>query len=525
MDPDRRSNDQPLNESAPRRARAPILFIVGLFLLAIVVLAVWPRAVAGSDSGAAGKTTAANASHAGAPAKTPTGSSHQAEGQPSTGKASPDAGPSGKAAVGAAAAGAAVAAAIVAGASATGALDSAGKDQPGASTQSSSPPAPGEDEQEAVNQTRFCTRFEKKSFTLATGKSQKGDLYFFGKTARIDGTLEGDVFVFGESAIVGGTVTDDLNAAVAHVMMNGKVGDDVRIVCQDASINGPIGGDLLAGGSTITTMPTADVGGRTLIAAGKAFLSGHFRGPVQAGGGEVVFGGIADGDVRIDSDVIELDENAHIKGNFTYSARKELDLFEGAPDKAKKQVEGTVTYVPRAPKKRSAGGGGHPFIRLWSFIAAFVLGAFLLYLAPNLTRTIKETAQADILKSLGFGVLGHIFLPFAAVILVVLCVTLPAGVFLLLGWGALFYLGKLVVSFALADSLMKWLGWKVPPIVTLLIGMVPVWLLFMVPVLGSLLYWFVVPVFGIGAILIGVHAYSKQRLIPAPPAAPAPVLP
>ena len=151
-----------------------------------------------------------------------------------------------------------------------------GKDQPGASPQSSSPPAPGKNEEEAVEPTKFCTRFEKKSFTLATGKLQKGDLYFFGKTARIDGTLEGDVFVFGESAVVGGTVTEGLNAAVAHVLMNGKVGDDVRIVCQDASINGSIGGDLLAGGNTITTLPTASVQGRTLIAAGRAFLSGHF---------------------------------------------------------------------------------------------------------------------------------------------------------------------------------------------------------------------------------------------------------
>ena len=60
MDADKQSHEQPLNEAAARRARIPILFIMALFLLAIVVLAVWPRAVAGSDSPSSGKTKSAN---------------------------------------------------------------------------------------------------------------------------------------------------------------------------------------------------------------------------------------------------------------------------------------------------------------------------------------------------------------------------------------------------------------------------------------------------------------------------------
>ena len=49
--------------------------------------------------------------------------------------------------------------------------------------------------------------------------------------------------------------------------------------------------------------------------------------------------------------------------------------------------------------------------------------------------------------------------------------------------------------------------------------MIPVWFLFSIPVLGSLLYWFVVPIIGIGAILVGLRAWSREKKAqtPAPP--------
>ena len=41
----------------------------------------------------------------------------------------------------------------------------------------------------------------------------------------------------------------------------------------------------------------------------------------------------------------------------------------------------------------------------------------------------------------------------------------------------------------------------------LFVGMVPMWILVSIPILGSFLYFIVIPVFGIGAMLVGLRAH------------------
>jgi len=282
-------------------------------------------------------------------------------------------------------------------------------------------------------------------------------------------------------------------------------------------VSGTVAGDLLAMSGRVRVLPGASVGGTTLAGGREVDLAGTFTGPVRVGAGQVVFSGTAEGDVRIDADVIEFEKGAQIKGNLTYSARNELDILREQEGSGKQIVAGSVTFVPRAPKEKRSKGSFHYFFKLWTFASAFLLGCLIILFARGTVRTITQTAQSDTLKSLGFGVLGHIFAPFAGVILLVLCLTFPAGALVLIAWAVLFYLAKLVVSLALADGVLRRMGVKPSPYLALLLGMIPVWLLFMVPVLGSLLYWFVVPIFGIGAILIGVRTHSKKQDEDAPP--------
>ena len=117
----------------------------------------------------------------------------------------------------------------------------------------------------------------------------------------------------------------------------------------------------------------------------------------------------------------------------------------------------------------------------------------------------------ETLKTLGYGVLGHVLAPLTGVILICLCLTLPIGVLLLLAWAVLFYLAKLVVSLALADGVLTKVGYKASPFLALLLGMIPVWILFQIPILGFILSWFVVPVVGIGGLLAGVQTYIARR--------------
>lgn len=377
----------------------------------------------------------------------------------------------------------------------------------------------GDDRQSIADSSSTCTRFEHwKSFTIPAGKVQKGDRYMVEREGHVDGTLDGDLLACGQSMNVKGSVTGDVNFAGNKLNISGEVGDDLRFAVGEGEVSGKVAGDLLGFGGNLSIEPGAVIGGRTILGGGRASLSGEYKGPVEAGAGDIMFNGIADGNVRLKADAIEFGPEAHIKGNLSYTAREEMDSLLNSARSGHKIVEGTVTFVPKSPEERKSKGffSGMAF-SAWSFLAAFVLGCVLIAIARGTVAAITDTAQGETLKSLGFGVLGHVFAPFAGIILLVLCITLPVGAMVLVVWAMLFYLAKLVVSLALADGLFKRMGLRVSPFLSLFLGMIPVWILFRVPVLGSLLYWFVVPIFGIGATLIGIRARMKAREAPAAP--------
>ena len=94
---------------------------------------------------------------------------------------------------------------------------------------------------------------------------------------------------------------------------------------------------------------------------------------------------------------------------------------------------------------------------------------------------------------------------------------LPPGMLILAIWAVLFYLAKFVVSAALGDAILRRLGRDPSPYAALFVGMIPVWILLSIPILGSFLYFFVVPIFGIGALLVGVHEhFVKDTSTPQP---------
>jgi hypothetical protein len=155
----------------------------------------------------------------------------------------------------------------------------------------------------------------------------------------------------------------------------------------------------------------------------------------------------------------------------------------------------------------------------------------------RLVESILATARTESLKSFGFGILGHILVPFLAIILVGTCLGLglltlatsggrlpalpfaflPPGILVLAIWAVLFYLAKFVVSATLGDTILRRLGRDPSPYAALFVGMIPVWILLAIPILGIVLYFILIPVFGIGAILVGVREYFVKKQAPRVP--------
>lgn len=350
---------------------------------------------------------------------------------------------------------------------------------------------------------------EKGTYSIAAGETVVGDRYFIGKDVTIDGTLDGDLFACGSRASVAGMVTGDVHVLGKRLELTGTAKDDVRVLAGEIDARGPIGGDLLAGGQEIRIQKTCEIGGKTSAFGAEVILDGTFHQNVRAGGGQVEFGGNAERDVDIESDVLSFRPGAHIRGNLTYTSSREIEsLKEGG--EARGMVEGSVTFVPKAPKSSSDRRWGQLrwMWEIWCLSTALLTGWILIAIARRTVGAILETTRTEPMRAVGVGLLGHIFAPFAALILMVLCLTLPLGLLVLATWGMLFYLSKLAVATALGDWLLRRIAKSPSPYLALLVGILPVWILCNLPFVGAFVYYFIVPVLGIGAILIGIRARS-----------------
>ena len=141
-----------------------------------------------------------------------------------------------------------------------------------------------------------------ESIVIPAGEVVVDDLYLFGNTIIINGTVKGDVVAFGGSITIGqtGVVEEDLTAAGQSVIVNGQVQDDARIAGAVLLIdsNGVIGDDLLGAGYSLEARSGSQIEKDLLFAGGQATLAGEVGGDVMVAANSLVIQGSVAGDVN-----------------------------------------------------------------------------------------------------------------------------------------------------------------------------------------------------------------------------------
>lgn len=387
------------------------------------------------------------------------------------------------------------------------------------------------------------------------------DLYAFGNTVTVDGTVEGDLIAAGSTVTVNGTVEGDVIAAAQVVTINGAVEDDARVAGQALALGGDarVEDDLLSAGASLQTEPGATVGGDLFYGGQQALLAGDVDGNVRAGANALELAGRVGGDVNASlggagdnivappvvtgspvsiPDVepgLTLTDDARIGGDLAYEAPRRADIASGAT------VAGSVGYerlttgetVATTPPALAALYDG-----LRRLVALLLVGLLLVWAAPGLIRGLADTVRERPLPSLGFGLVAVAGFG-VAVFVVLLATVLLAVVFGLLTLGGLAaviasagvlavaalalafavsagYLAQVVVSYAGGRLL---LGFARPErtagrVLPLALGLVLYLALTAIPIAGTIVA-LVVVLLGLGA--ISIRAYETFR---APPKAP-----
>ena len=312
------------------------------------------------------------------------------------------------------------------------------------------------------------------------------------------------------------------------------------------------GDDLCMGGSTRVSSneTTRSV---LLFGCGARIASGaHVLRDVVSFGGDVV---IEEG-ARIDRDIVifggTLDVSGRVgRGITMFGGRvilqpgsvveRDVLVFGGSTDKREGAVvRGSFTrgtgIRPPFTGFNPYGFNGFGFFAdlfggLVTALAIAALGALVLVFLPAQTQQVSTTAAQSALRSLGVGCLTWLLAPPLMLLFIVTCLGIPLAAILGVLLVAAVLFGWIAVSLFLGEKLLR--AFKtvtIVPIVAMIVGLLILWLLTELPILGGLISIFVASL-ALGAVVLtrfGTQPYppvasATSALVPvAPPTPPAP---
>jgi cytoskeletal protein CcmA (bactofilin family) len=336
---------------------------------------------------------------------------------------------------------------------------------------------------------------------IPAGETVSGDLYASAGTVRIDGSVEGDLVATGGRVSVAGEVGGDVIAGAGTVTITGQVAGDVRVGSGQVTIEGSVGEDLLVGSGALTISSSGEIGEDLVFGTGSTTLDGRVQGDVLGSTGSYDRTGEVGGteDVRV-------------------SRGKE----------------------PAEP----ATAGDRVLDALKRFAVLLLVGTVLLWLAPWSVEGPAATLRRRPWFSLLVGLLGliGIVVAFFAIVLAMILLSLLFGVvglgelvglvvftgivaivvLIFLVYVTFTYLAHLVVAIAVGRLAIRGdtrgQRWG-----ALALGAFVVVVLTSIPAVGGWL-GFLIVLFGLGAILIGLNSMRRRPPATALPPPPQPTM-
>ena len=362
-----------------------------------------------------------------------------------------------------------------------------------------------------------------QSVSIPAGQTVHDDVYLAGTNIDVAGTVDGNLVAAGGSINISGVVTRDLVVFGSQVTITGTVDGSVRVMSGTTTLSGPVKGDALLAGGSVTVNPSGTIGRDIAIGAGTAAVNSTVARNAYLGGGDISIGGPIGGDVRASVNHLKLDPGAAITGRLTYSADQAATI---APEAT---TTGGIerTAQPQATRPTAAS---QAFGAIRGFVGILAFGLILLFVFPGFSRTAAPTLTRRPWASLGIGVSLLFGIPLLAVFAFILGL-IVGGWWISLLLVAL-YLAAMAAGYVLGGYTLGWwslhlLGREAPSrVLSLLLGLVILWVLGLVPLAGGII-GFAAVLFGLGA--LGVATFTSRfgggGQVTVPVAGPVPPLP
>ncbi len=267
--------------------------------------------------------------------------------------------------------------------------------------------------------------------------------------------------------------------------------------------------DVVGFGANVVIEEGARIAGDVVIFGGNLELGGQVGHRVIVTGGNVDLqpGSVVEDDVQAVGGNVRQQPGATVRGRVLSGGNPNVRVFP-------------FFFVPSVRDGLDFGFGMIASIVRGLFIALAIaaLGALVLVFLPTQTAQVSQTAQQAALPSVGVGCLTLLVAPLLAVLFVVTCLGIPVGVVLLILLVAAGLFGWIAVGLTLGERLLGALNAKnILPMVAMLVGVLVLWLITSLPLLGWLVSIFV------ASLALGAVVLTRFGTRPYPPVTPAPV--
>jgi len=349
---------------------------------------------------------------------------------------------------------------------------------------------------------------------LPADQVHQGNYYAAGNAVEIAGTVNGDVFAAGNSVSVSGTVNGDVFAAGSSIRISGKVDGNVRLAGSNIVIDGQVTRNVMAAGSNLVVSETAEVGRHLAMAGAVVDVRSRVGGNLEFAGNTLTMASEVGGNAYLrpeEASNIRFLPNAHIKGDFVYTARQQITM------PAAGQIDGQIIFNPVTSQPRRGAilgiiAVGYLLAKLIQLFGLLIVALVIISLARKKVLEITDLMIKKPASQIGQGIIWFFITPIICLLLLVTLIGIPLGLIGGAFYLILLYLGQVFASIALGLILTRALGWqKASLMVSMIIGVVMFVILRGLPVIGWLvclvgIWW------GLGALIeIKKKAWQEMR--------------
>ena len=346
--------------------------------------------------------------------------------------------------------------------------------------------------------------------TYGTKANFKSSTFLFASTLDFGGTVDGNLYLGGsEISLDGAKISGDLFVGATNLSIKNTEVSNLYLASGTLTIeNTKISGDLIVGSGQVTLDETTEINGGVLIGSGVSILESKIHDDVVIGGGEVKINGKFDGNLQVRAGSLVVRKNTEILGRVNYRYSKEGKKAQISQDAkilggfVEKQIITNPKFEKFLPNLSSF---------IFSLLMSWVVGLVLVLLAPLCMRRTAEILQNKPWASLGWGALVLFLGPVLILILLISVLGVPLALIFMGFYFLLVYLAKFFVAVWLGSKILKSMEKKHLPIWEMALGILIIYLLGIIPILGGWIK-FLVLLFGLGMLVVKIgESYQQMR--------------